>query len=163
MSETVTLSLTVNGQGHVLDVPANTVLVDLLRERLQLRGTKAACDQGACGACTVLVDGVPTTSCLTFAFVVDGRSIVTVEGVEVDGLLDRVQRAFHEWGVPQCGFCTPGMVMLGKALLDREPQPDAAMVERWLNANICRCSGYQVFRRAFGAAGAGDPGASDPG
>jgi aerobic carbon-monoxide dehydrogenase small subunit len=149
MSETITLSLTVNGRAQVLDVPANTLLVDLLREFLQLRGTKLACDQGACGACTVLVDGVPTTSCLTFAFAVDGRSIITVEGVAVDGLLDRVQRAFHECGVPQCGFCTPGMVMLGKALLDRDPHPEAALVERWLNANICRCSGYQVFRRAF--------------
>jgi carbon-monoxide dehydrogenase small subunit len=157
MSDMVTISLTVNGQGHVVDVPVNVLLVDLLRERLHLRGTKAACDQGVCGACTVLVDGLPTTSCLAFAFAVDGRSIVTVEGVAVDGLLDRVQRAFHESGVPQCGFCTPGMVMLGKALLDREPQPDAALVERWLNANICRCSGYQVFRRAFAAAGASDP------
>jgi aerobic carbon-monoxide dehydrogenase small subunit len=157
MSETVTLSLSVNGRGHVLDVPANILLVDLLREFLQLRGTKAACDQGVCGACTVLVDDLPTTSCLTFAFAVDGHSIVTVEGAAVDGLLDRVQQAFHECGVPQCGFCTPGMVMLGKALLDREPQPNAALVECWLNANICRCSGYQVFRRAFGAAAAGDP------
>jgi carbon-monoxide dehydrogenase small subunit len=88
---------------------------------------------------------------LTFAFAAAGCNVLTIEGVAAaDGALDRVQQAFHDSGVPQCGFCTPGMVLLAKALLDRNPVPDAAQIDRWLSANICRCSGYQVFRRALG-------------
>jgi len=149
-SEIVTISLTVNGTPHVFEIPPNLLLIDLLRDHLGLCGTKVACDQGVCGACTVLSDGLPTTSCLTFAFAVDGQNLTTVEGVASDGVLDRVQQSFHESGVPQCGFCTPGMVMLAKALFDLDPQADARTIDRWLSANICRCSGYQVFRRALG-------------
>jgi carbon-monoxide dehydrogenase small subunit len=152
MSDTVAVDLTVNGRAHVLQIPANLLLADLLRDLLGLRGTKVACDQGACGACTVLIDGAPMTSCLTFAFAADGRSVTTIEAVAAaDGTLDRVQAAFHESGVPQCGFCTPGMVMLAKGLHGHHPEPDAAQLDRWLSANICRCSGYQVFRRALGS------------
>lgn len=152
MSTDICIGLRVNGQFHSVDIPANVLLVDLLRGELGLRGTKVACDQGACGACTVLVDGKPTTSCLTFAFAVDGCDVVTIEGVAAGGVLDGIQQAFHENGVPQCGFCTPGMVMLAKGLLELDPNPGADRVDRWLSANICRCSGYQVFRRAFGKA-----------
>jgi len=153
MSTSVPLSVTVNGvlQRHV--VPANLTLSDFLREWLGLSGTKAACDQGACGACTVLVDDAPVTSCLTFAFAADGKSVRTIESVAgEDGSLNPVQKAFHEAGVPQCGFCTPGMVMLAEALMRSDPAPSPDAVDRWMSANICRCSGYQVFRRAFSAA-----------
>jgi carbon-monoxide dehydrogenase small subunit len=151
MSADISVSLTVNGVRRALRIPSHLLLVDLLREYLALRGTKLACDQGACGACTVLVDGAPTTSCLTFAFMVDECNILTIEGVaDNDGALDRVQQSFHDSGVPQCGFCTPGMVLLTKALLAQDTKPNAVQVDRWLSANICRCSGYQVFRRALG-------------
>ena len=150
MRASISVNLTVNGVPRTLQIPAHLLLIDLLREHLALRGTKLACDQGACGACTVLVNGAPTTSCLTFAFAVDGCNILTIEGVaDSDGALDRVQQSFHDSGVPQCGFCTPGMVLLTKALFSQDAKPNASRIDHWLNANICRCSGYQVFRRAL--------------
>jgi aerobic-type carbon monoxide dehydrogenase small subunit (CoxS/CutS family) len=153
MSTSVALSVTVNGRVRRHDVPANLTLSDFLREWLGLSGTKVACDQGACGACTVLVDDAPVTSCLTFAFAAGGKSVRTIEGVAgVDGNLNPVQQAFHEAGVPQCGFCTPGMVMLAEALMRSDPAPSSDAIDCWMSANICRCSGYQVFRRAFSAA-----------
>ena len=153
MSTSVPLSVTVNGTVQRRDVPANLTLSDFLREWLGLSGTKVACDQGACGACTVLVDDAPVTSCLTFAFAADGKSVRTIESVAgEDGSLNPVQKAFHEAGVPQCGFCTPGMVMLAEALMRSDPAPSSDAIDRWMSANICRCSGYQVFRRAFSAA-----------
>lgn len=152
MTATISITLTVNGAPQTLEIPSHLLLSDLLRDHLGLRGTKVACDQGACGACAVLVDGSPITSCLTFAFAVDGCDVLTIEGVAAaDGALDRIQQSFHDSGVPQCGFCTPGMVLLTKALLASEPNPDPEQIDRWLSANICRCSGYQVFRRALGA------------
>jgi carbon-monoxide dehydrogenase small subunit len=157
MSTAVSLSVTVNGAMQRHNVPANLTLSDFLREWLGLSGTKVACDQGACGACTVLIDDLPVTSCLTFAFAADGKSIRTIESVaKEDGSLNPVQKAFHEAGVPQCGFCTPGMVMLAEALMRSDPAPSSDAIDRWMSANICRCSGYQVFRRAFSAV-AGEP------
>jgi aerobic-type carbon monoxide dehydrogenase small subunit (CoxS/CutS family) len=152
MSTTVPLTVTVNGTLQRHDVPANLTLSDFLREWLGLSGTKVACDQGACGACTVLVDDAPVTSCLTFAFAAAGKSVRTIESIAGDdGSLNPVQKAFHEAGVPQCGFCTPGMVMLAEALMRVEPTPSSETIDGWMSANICRCSGYQVFRRAFSA------------
>jgi aerobic-type carbon monoxide dehydrogenase small subunit (CoxS/CutS family) len=152
MSTTVPLTVTVNGTLQRHDVPANLTLSDFLREWLGLSGTKVACDQGACGACTVLVDDAPVTSCLTFAFAAAGKSVRTIESIAGDdGSLNPVQKAFHEAGVPQCGFCTPGMVMLAEALMRVEPMPSSETIDGWMSANICRCSGYQVFRRAFSA------------
>jgi carbon-monoxide dehydrogenase small subunit len=152
MSTSVPLTVMVNGALQRHDVPANLTLSDFLREWLGLSGTKVACDQGACGACTVLMDDLPVTSCLTFAFAADGKSVRTIESVAgEDGSLDPVQQAFHDAGVPQCGFCTPGMVMLAEALIRSDPAPSSDAIDRWMSANICRCSGYQVFRRAFSA------------
>ena len=148
----ITISLTVNGERYSCEIPTNTVLVDFLRDRLRLLGTKIGCDQGACGACTVLVNGRPFTACLTFAFAVDGAEITTIEGIAAaDSTLDPVQQAYYANNVPQCGFCMPGMVLLAKALLAAHPSPDAQCVDEWMNANICRCTGYQAFRRALGA------------
>jgi carbon-monoxide dehydrogenase small subunit len=153
MSTSVPLTVMVNGALQCHDVPANLMLSDFLREWLGLSGTKVACDQGACGACTVLMDDLPVTSCLTFAFAADGKSVRTIESAAgEDGSLNPVQRAFHEAGVPQCGFCTPGMVLLAEALMRSDPAPSSDAIDRWMSANICRCSGYQVFRRAFSAA-----------
>jgi aerobic-type carbon monoxide dehydrogenase small subunit (CoxS/CutS family) len=157
MSTIIPLTVTVNGTPQRHDIPANLTLSDFLREWLGLCGTKVACDQGACGACTVLVDDAPVTSCLTFAFAADGKSVRTIESVAgEDGGLDPVQSAFHAAGVPQCGFCSPGMVMLAEALLRNHRRPSPETIDGWMSANICRCPGYQVFRRAFSAM-VGDP------
>jgi len=142
--------LRINGENVTLDVAPNLVLADLLRDTLGLKGTKVACDQGVCGACTVLLDGAPVTACLTLAVSADGAQIRTIEGLaDPSGALTHVQRAFLEANVPQCGFCTPGMVMLVEAYLVARKAGMAGPLETWLGANICRCSGYQVFRRAL--------------
>jgi carbon-monoxide dehydrogenase small subunit len=152
VSQLVDITLTVNGRIHRLNVPPRRILADLLREDLQLTGCKIGCDQGVCGACTVLVDGMPATACTTFAFELDGKSITTIEGVAVGGPLDLVQRAFLDHGAFQCGFCTPGMILSVKALLARHPDPDEPLIRQWLNANICRCTGYQMIVEAVRAA-----------
>jgi carbon-monoxide dehydrogenase small subunit len=160
LTERLELHLSVNGKPLTLQVDPNLLLVDLLREQLGLLGTKVGCDQGACGACTVLIDGRPVTSCLTFAFAAEGGAVTTIEGIaHSDGSLDAIQRAFHEAGAPQCGFCTPGMVLMAKAYTLRRCGPDTA--EAWLQANLCRCSGYQAIRRALDAAGLGVTTAGD--
>jgi carbon-monoxide dehydrogenase small subunit len=157
MSRSVLLTVTVNGARHCREVPTNLTLLDFLREWLVLSGTKVACDQGTCGACTVLGDDMPVTSCLVFAFTADGKAVRTIEGMAAeDGSLDPIQQAFLDAGFPQCGFCTPGMVMLAEALRKFDPAPSPETIDRWMSANICRCSGYQVLRRAF-LAGAGEP------
>jgi aerobic carbon-monoxide dehydrogenase small subunit len=148
----VDITLTVNGRTHRLNVPPHRVLADLLRDELQLTGCKIGCDQGVCGACTVLVDGMPATACTTFAFELDGKPITTIEGVAAGGELDSVQRAFLDHGAFQCGFCTPGMILSVKALLTRHPDPDEPLIRQWLNANICRCTGYQMIVEAVRAA-----------
>ena len=148
----VGITLTVNGRRHALSVAPRRVLADVLREELYLTGCKIGCDQAACGACTVLVDDLPVTACTTFAFELDGKAITTIEGLADDDALHPVQRAFLEHGGFQCGFCTPGMVLSVKALLARHPDPDEALIRRWLAANICRCTGYQMIVEAVQAA-----------
>jgi carbon-monoxide dehydrogenase small subunit len=148
MGEAVRVEVKVNGRSEVLVGNPQTVLADALRNELHLRGTKISCDQGVCGACTVLVDGNPVASCMTFLFVVDGRQIETVEGLSRNGEMHPVQRAFIEESAFQCGFCTAGMLMLVKALFETDPEPDDATVRQWLSSNICRCTGHVATLRA---------------
>jgi carbon-monoxide dehydrogenase small subunit len=154
------LRLILNGDQVETGIGDSETLLEVLRDRLGLTGTKRGCDQGACGACTVLLDGRPVLSCLTLAASVEGREVTTVEGLAApDGTLHPVQRAFHETGAVQCGFCTPGMLLAAKALLDVNPHPSELEIRRALSGNICRCTGYvkiveAVVRAADGPAGA---------
>jgi aerobic carbon-monoxide dehydrogenase small subunit len=146
--ETLRVRFKVNGRGFDRVVPANRVLADVLRDDLALTGTKIGCDQGVCGACTVLADGRPIAACATFAWQVDGARIATIEGLGKDGALDPVQAAFKERSAFQCGYCTPGLILSVKALLARQPKPDRATIQDWLGANICRCTGYLMLIEA---------------
>ena len=136
------LTLQVNGRSHELAVADHELLVDVLRDGLLLTGTKQGCDGGECGACTVLVDGQPRLACITLAASVQGRAVVTIEGLSSSGRMSALQQAFHEKLGTQCGFCTPGMVMAAEALLRREPDPSEAQIREALSGNLCRCTGY---------------------
>lgn len=135
-------TLRVNGEAHEVVLRATDTLDRVLREQLGLTGTKVGCELGECGACTVLVDGAPTLSCLTLALEVVGATIRTIEGVAGPDGLHPLQQAFLDHGAAQCGYCTPGMIMSGLALLQRQPTPDAAAVREALVGNLCRCTGY---------------------
>jgi xanthine dehydrogenase YagT iron-sulfur-binding subunit len=150
----VPVSLKVNGQSHQLLVEPRVVLVDALRDRIGLTGTKTVCGRGACGACTVLVDGAAQCSCLLLAVEVAGKSITTIEGLRSDNRLSPIQQAFVEADALQCGFCTSGMVMSCKALLDRNPHPTRAEIREAVAGNLCRCGTYpHVFAAVEKAAG----------
>lgn len=136
------LAFALNGRSVVADVEPRELLIDVLRGRFGLTGTKRSCDVEICGACTVLVDGLPVSSCTTLAVDVEGRSVTTIEGLSAAGELDPVQRAFVEHGAMQCGFCTPGMVLAVKALLALEDRPDDEAIRNYLRGNLCRCTGY---------------------
>jgi len=152
MTSRVDIAITVNRRLYRLSAPPNRVVADLLREDLLLTGCKIGCDQAVCGACTVLVDGLPATACTTFAFELDGTAVTTIEGLSEGGALHPIQRAFLEHSGFQCGFCTPGMILSVKALLDQHRDPDEMTIRRWLGANICRCTGYQMIVEAVRAA-----------
>lgn len=137
------ISLTVNGGRYEVEVEANRTLLQLLREDLELTGTKQACERGDCGLCTVLLDGVPTKSCLLLAAEVDGREITTIEGLMRGEELSRVQRAFIEHGAVQCGFCTPAFIVAGEALLKRNPKPTEEEIKEAVGGILCRCTGYR--------------------
>ncbi len=140
---TVAVSLQVNGRSVSAAVEPRHTLADVLREQLGLTGTHLGCEQGVCGACTVLVDGEPVRSCLMFAVQIDGASITTIEGLaDADGTLHPVQAAFTECHGLQCGFCTPGFVLTAVHLLAEQPNPDREIIRRELSGNICRCTGY---------------------
>lgn len=144
--------LTVNGRTHELEVEPRERLLDVLRYRLGYTGPKEGCGTGECGACTVLLDGKPVTSCLVLAVSANGRRITTVEGIAQDGKLHPIQKAFVELGGLQCGICTPGFIVNAFALLNENPQPDEAFVRYWLAGNLCRCTGYQKIVQAVLAA-----------
>jgi len=145
------VTVTVNGERFEKDVPARRLLVHLLRDDLDLTGTHVGCDTGSCGACTVLLDGVPVKSCAVLAVQADGRSITTVEGLAGDELAP-LQRSFHEHHALQCGYCTPGMLMSATALLAENPSPTEDEVKVALQGNICRCTGYWNIVEAVVAA-----------
>ena len=136
------IAFTLNGAARADDVPANLMLADFLRERCGLTGARIGCARGVCGACTVLMDGVPRAACSVFAFQIGGREITTIEGLGGGGALDPVQQAFVANAAFQCGYCTPGMILLTKALLARNPSPSRAEIIEWLSSNVCRCTGY---------------------
>jgi len=134
--------LVVNGEERVIDVEPAATLVEALRERLGLTGTKIGCGHGECGACTVLLDGQPVNSCLVFAAQCEGREVVTIEGLASSGEFDRLRDAFVESGAVQCGYCTPGVVMSAYALLSSNPRPSRDEIREAISGNLCRCTGY---------------------
>ena len=138
----VEITCTVNGTPHLLQVEATETLVDTLRLRLNLTGVKKACGTGDCGACTVLVDGEALRSCILLSASLQGKSIVTIEGLGTPDTLHPIQAAFIEAGGIQCGFCTPGMILTTKAMLDKNPKPSEQEVKEGLSGNLCRCTGY---------------------
>jgi aerobic carbon-monoxide dehydrogenase small subunit len=142
------IQIAVNEEDYELSVEPHELLIDLLRDRLNLTGTKEGCGTGDCGSCTVLVDGKPLNSCLTLALEVDGKNILTIEGVARGGELHPLQKAFIEEGAVQCGFCTPGMILAAKALLDENPHPSEEEIKRGIAGNFCRCTGYKKIIKA---------------
>ena len=146
------LALIVNGQPRDVDVDPETTLLAVLRDELDLTGTKYGCGEGQCGACTVLVEGRPVRSCLTRLAAVQGKPITTIEGLEKDGRLHPLQEAFIEANALQCGYCTPGMIMAARDLLRENPHPTSDEVREALEGNLCRCTGYQNIVRAVLAA-----------
>ncbi|MHB1161822.1 MAG: (2Fe-2S)-binding protein [Chloroflexota bacterium] len=137
-----TLELKVNGQVYKVEVEPRDTLLEVLRDKLAITSPKVGCNTGDCGSCSVLLDGVLVKSCLTAALVAQGRQVTTVEGLGRPGALHPIQKAFHEHYAAQCGFCTPGMVLAAKALLDRNPHPTRDEVKEALSGNLCRCTGY---------------------
>ena len=154
------IRLTVNGVSHSVAVEDRWTLVELLRDQLDLTGTKIGCDRSECGACTVLVNGHPVYACSQLAVWADGADVQTVEGLAHNGHLSPLQQAFIEHNAPQCGFCTPGQLMTATALLNTVPRPDAAQVKQALVGNLCRCSNYNAIVEAVVAAGAHQGGAA---
>ena len=138
----VTITTTINDKSLALAIDANQTLLDLLRDELGLTGTKRGCEIGECGACTVLVDGQAVHACLVLATQIDGMQVVTVEGLQKDGKLHPLQESFWDHDAAHCGFCTPGMLMSAKALLDENPRPSEQDIRTAISGNLCRCSGY---------------------
>lgn len=146
------ITLTVNGEKYEVAVEPCQSLLQVLREVLHLTGTKEGCSEGECGACTVFLDGQTVDSCLIFGLEAHGREVVTIEGLAKGDQLHPVQKAFAEYGAVQCGFCTPGMILAAKALLDSNPRPTEAEIRRGISGNLCRCTGYVKIVEAIKAA-----------
>ena len=157
MTRAIDVEITVNGEAVRFSVDPATTLLEALRDELGLTGTKSGCEQGECGACTVLLDGEPVASCLVLAAAADGSRVETIEGLERDGVLHPVQAALVAEGAVQCGFCTPGIVMSSVALLAEDPAPSEAAIREALAGNLCRCTGYARVVRAVGKAGKVEP------
>jgi carbon-monoxide dehydrogenase small subunit len=138
----MTIEFKLNGRRHRDVVASNSLLIDYLRDNRHLKGAKIGCGRGVCGACTVLMEDTPVAACSIFTFQIDGTCITTVEGLGNNGRLDPVQQAFIDHSAFQCGYCTSGMILLTKALLARDANPDRASIVEWLSSNVCRCTGY---------------------
>jgi carbon-monoxide dehydrogenase small subunit len=150
------IELKVNGESYDVAVEPRRTLLEVLREQLGLTGTKEACDAGDCGACTVLLDGKPVPSCLVLAVDAQGKDILTIEGMASGSELHPIQKAFVDYGAIQCGFCSPGMILTVKALLDRNPNPTEEEVREAISGNLCRCTGYvKIIEAAMVAVGQG--------
>ena len=146
--KSITISLKVNGQDIMTQVRPNKRLVDFLREDLKLTSVKEGCGEGECGACTVIFNGEPVTTCCMLAGQADGAEIITLEGLAKDGKLDAVQQSFMDVGAVQCGFCTPGMILTAKALLMKNPHPTREEIKVAMSGNLCRCTGYAKIQTA---------------
>ncbi|MEM1550847.1 MAG: (2Fe-2S)-binding protein [Candidatus Bathyarchaeia archaeon] len=146
------IKVNINGKDYELLADHNWSLLDLLREKLRLTGTKRGCEEGECGACTVIMDGKAVNSCLVLAVEADGKKILTIEGLASNGELHPIQKAFIEYHAFQCGFCTPGMIMMAKALLDENPEPTEEDIKKAIVGNICRCADYTNIVKAIVAA-----------
>jgi len=151
-AQLIPISFTLNGRLQEIEVQPHELLLDVVRERLGLTGVKRSCDVQVCGACTLLVDGRPVSACTTLAFEVRGRSVLTIEGLAENGKLHPLQQAFIDHGGFQCGFCTPGMILAAKALLDENPDPSEAELKHFMHGNICRCTGYKKIIESIMAA-----------
>jgi carbon-monoxide dehydrogenase small subunit len=154
----IPIVLLVNQKQYRVEVSPDELLVDVLREKLGLTGTKKGCGTGDCGACTVILDGRAVTSCMVLAVSAEGKSIQTIEGMQKDGALHPIQRSFLDHHAVQCGYCTPGLVMSVKALLDETPHPNEAEIRRGISGNLCRCTGYQKIVEAVKAVAAANEG-----
>ncbi|MGD9057237.1 MAG: (2Fe-2S)-binding protein [Desulfobacterales bacterium] len=151
-ANSVTIQFTINGEKKQLDIPAGVTALELIRDRLALKGTKEGCNIGECGACTIVVDGRAVNACLMFAAQLDGREVLTVEGLAQSGALHPIQEAFAEKHAVQCGFCTPGLLMSTSALLAERPHPNRVEIVKAISGNLCRCTGYHSIMKAVEAA-----------
>jgi len=146
------ITLTVNGSQEMVDVPGHMTLLQMLRDKLALTGTKNGCASGECGACTVLLNGEAVNSCMVLAAECDGAVVITIEGLTQNGKLDPIQQSMIDFGGVQCGFCTPGIIMSARALLNRNPHPTEFEIRDALTGNLCRCTGYNRIIEAVKAA-----------
>ncbi len=151
MTEKLVINFTVNGEKEEKEVIIGQTLLKFIRDELHLTGTKEGCEIGECGACVVLLDGKPVNSCLILGVELDGKDLITIEGLSKNGELDRVQKAFIDHAAFQCGYCTPGMILAARALLDRKPNPTDEDINEALSGNLCRCGAYQEIREAVKA------------
>lgn len=149
----IQIHLILNEQPLTVEVEDGETLLDMLRNRLNLTGTKRGCEVGECGACTVLIDGVPTDSCMYLAALADGKTVITIEGISKNGELAAIQKTFIEKGAIQCGFCTPGFIMTSYALLNKNLHPTSDEIRKALSGNMCRCAAYGQVIEAVQAAG----------
>lgn len=143
-----TINLTINGKNLEINIGKDMRLIDLLRDELKLLGTKEGCGEGECGACTIIMDGETVNSCLVMAFQANGSNILTIEGMEKEGNIHPIQKAYIDVGAVQCGFCIPGMILSTKALLDKNPTPNRSEIREAISGNLCRCTGYNKIINA---------------